>query len=604
MVKELTEQLMAGDSFPSPISPSTHLTVDNPPLSSPLSLQSPPISENRKLEVPLSPRMSTRRVRFGSILATDNHRLLLPFPIDAPKDELPEESLLETLARADTQQLEHELAQEQLQEADSTMRVPVPVMDFSLPKPPWKITKKDIEALRNVGNWAGLAARKWHGVKSLHIALPWRPFDGELIAIGQETIGGDEVAKGFLPTEEECNGAEAEFLNTFTTLCIKEDKTGEFLNYGNFEKEQVEKPENVASPFVGQQKQKTKEGSTFDDIVRRKRKRTTNTKGASQPKKKNPVGDMFNSSISLDAFLNSRALPPIKILAAPSRVLATVQPKPAAERLPKAPQLVAVPFPVPEIPSSLPPADFIVSTTLLSQRPLFRTIKALYPAARLIERDFSVPLGNDSIFGLPKSCSDNDDADLLLSPTTGLLLTTLQRLRQRSSLPGEAATFNSGKGIKERIARVCKRYEQLLVLVSTSSKLSSSRSDLEVVAEFFGFAAALGTECNIVPRVIEGGDDEIATWIVSTMLPHRYHLLEDETVWEQFLRKARCNAFAAQALLKSCKDVGGLRGFLVMDPEERRRRFEGIVGNRVWSRVEGALKGWGETEIKIEDGTI
>jgi hypothetical protein len=598
LAKELTEELLGEDSLPSPVTSPMRFTDDETSLSALLSLQPPPISENRKLEVPLSPPQSARRVRFGSILATDNHRFPLPMPIDEPKMEPPEESLLEALARSDAQQLERELAQEQLQEADSTMRVPIPVMDFSLPKPPWKLTENDKEAFKDVASWAGLAAKKWRGVSSIQIGLNWHPWTAEEAVIPKETIESDDSLTELL-SETDLEAAEAEFLNTFMTLCIKEEEVDETLPYGEFGKSAVETEvgypeEKPVRPLPKQPNSNPRMEKSFDELIR-KRKHAAGTKGASRPEKKNKetaTNDGFNAASSLDAFLNTRGSSPTKFperAGQPSVIQAkpkAATPKPVAE-----PQSTAS-FPAPKLPSNLSAAFFIISTTLLAQRPLFRAIKTLYPAAHLIERDFSAPLvGDDSIF----SHADNDDADLILSPKTGLILTTVQRLRQRSSLPGESAVFNSGKEVKERIKRVCRRYERLLIFVTSPSKMSS-KSDWEVIAEFFGFVAQLVENCNVVPRVIEGGDEVVAKWVVAVMLPHKYSLIEDETTWEQFMRKAGCNAFACQVVVRECKQAGGLRWFLALNGEERRKRFEGVVGSRVWGRIEMALLGWGEAQ--------
>ncbi|KAA8904680.1 hypothetical protein FN846DRAFT_25228 [Sphaerosporella brunnea] len=599
MAKELTEQLLKEDSFPSPASSPSQYIGAEPIPSSPLSLEPPPASEKPRLEVPLSPPLSAKRVRFGSILATDNHRLPFPLPIDAPKEEVPEENLLQAIAHADAQQLERELAQEQLQEADSVARLTVPVMDFSLPKPPWKISQKEaVDFLRNVDRWAGIAAKKRRGVRTLEIGMKWKPYTPEEIALPKETIEADNEVNELLLATEECDAAEQELINTFLNLGVNEGD--ELLPYGAFEqdfqeekgnaeKEQVEKSSET-HPEKQKKKQKKKENDSFNDLIRKRK----STKEALRPKKKKPVEkqekDRFNAATSLNAFLNLRARSPSSFPSSPAQPHAPQKkPKPTIQT-PAIATKPALPFPTPKLPT-LPATVFIVSTTLLSQRPLFRAIKTLCPAAHFIERDFSIPIGDDSSFNLLTKATEIDDADLLLSPKTGLILTTLQRLRQRSTLPGETALFASGQEIKKRIACVCTRYERLLVLITTPSQLSS-KSDQEVVAEFFGFVAAWLEECNIVPRVVVGTDEDVARWIVAMMRPGEWKLLEEETTWELFLRKAGCNAFAAQAVLGMCNEVGGMRGLLLMSAEERRGRFEGVVGQRVWARVERVLSGW------------
>ncbi len=87
-------------------------------------------------------------------------------------------------------------------------------------------------------------------------------------------------------------------------------------------------------------------------------------------------------------------------------------------------------------------------------------------------------------------------------------------------------------------------------------------------------------------------------------------LLQEETSWEVFLRRAGLNAFAAQEILLALKpptdgDVGGNRkmvggdggdgefglvAFVRMGMEERIRRFEHLLGGRrVLGRVSGRL---------------
>lgn len=83
-------------------------------------------------------------------------------------------------------------------------------------------------------------------------------------------------------------------------------------------------------------------------------------------------------------------------------------------------------------------------------------------------------------------------------------------------------------------------------------------------------------------------------------------LLQDETLWEIWLRRAGLNAFAAQAVLGALKQpsddrgpglqisdqVWGLPAFVLMGAEERRSRFEGMLGGReVLERVGRVVDG-------------
>lgn len=84
-------------------------------------------------------------------------------------------------------------------------------------------------------------------------------------------------------------------------------------------------------------------------------------------------------------------------------------------------------------------------------------------------------------------------------------------------------------------------------------------------------------------------------------------VLETETRWELFLRRAGLNPFAAQIVLlvlkkeegNSCSNTAaynnmgtktsGLSRFVEMSSETRRRLFTGLIGDRVLKRIEAIM---------------
>lgn len=271
-----------------------------------------------------------------------------------------------------------------------------------------------------------------------------------------------------------------------------------------------------------------------------------------------------------------------------------------------------------------------------------RHISVLYPAASIIERDFTSQAGlltSRSSLSNKKGTSSGpmeaEEADILLSPSTSLILTSLQKIKQRS-LPGQAMR----NPVKERIQRVALRCERLLVFVSEgrpppappttildhfSPTHKSSVSppahtlhdrDCEAITQLTSFSATLNTDITVT--YISGGEEDLAKWVVAAM--HRYgidsakaNLLQDETLWEIWLRAAGMNAFAAQVVLSELKgpdgqsagaerEMGGegsqseirslqsssaskaleygLPAFVLMGGEERTRRFEALLGGR------------------------
>lgn len=82
--------------------------------------------------------------------------------------------------------------------------------------------------------------------------------------------------------------------------------------------------------------------------------------------------------------------------------------------------------PPPPPPLDLPPSSIIVSSSLLQRRTFLKQVEHFHPKAELIYRDYTLPH------------SASAEADIILSPSTGLFLTTLQQIKQ-VPLPGQAA---------------------------------------------------------------------------------------------------------------------------------------------------------------------
>lgn len=200
-----------------------------------------------------------------------------------------------------------------------------------------------------------------------------------------------------------------------------------------------------------------------------------------------------------------------------------------------------------------------------------------------------------------------DEADIILSPSTGLILTTLRRIKQRS-LPGQSAH----SAIRDRIRRAAPRYERLLIVVSHESSQAFDHlgdEDGEAIADFTAFCSSVQEECRII--MVPEMEEDIAQWVVALMAKYGLHeshirLLQGETLWEVFLRRAGMNAFAAQAILGELKPpengasgsnarshaLGrfGLSAFIKMSLRERLTRFKPILGgDGVLTRVSTVL---------------
>jgi hypothetical protein len=278
----------------------------------------------------------------------------------------------------------------------------------------------------------------------------------------------------------------------------------------------------------------------------------------------------------------------------------------------------------------------VSSSLFCSQRGLMRRIETLYARSKLIDRNCGStvdpsPTANRSASDclLPDGLSD--EGDILLSPSTVILLTSLAKIKQRP-LPGHTGQH----GIRARITTVSLKFEHILVFISDGPSSSPfpaitppptlDERDTLALADFQAFCAA--SAASAVATYIPGGEDVFARHVVNIMAansfaPRSSHniasdnlLLERESLWERFLRKAGMNIFAAQVVLHTLSTVDlsnvgraaadansadpadmaavarGLSAFLAMPAGARTRTFAGVLGGeRVLSKVNGVLEG-------------
>lgn len=267
---------------------------------------------------------------------------------------------------------------------------------------------------------------------------------------------------------------------------------------------------------------------------------------------------------------------------------------------------------VPDVVSIDHAASIIVSSALLTRRDLIRTVQSILSTIEMIERALLPNAG-------PTTSADAYEADITISPTTGVLITTIQKLKQRP-LPGQVAFF----GVQERISSVSARYARLIVLVSegqqppggnngTSITAELDQRDCEALTDLSGLSTQLTAELEVV--YVPGDEAEVGMWIAALLsqhlrTPQAATLLPDETMWERFLRRAGMNAFAAQAVLAALKqpdarsegsapgmgdtntDQYGLAASVQMLADRRTERLDTVVNSRdIIQRVSNAIEG-------------
>ena len=635
--------------------------IEEPPSSPPLRK---PSREDAKAEVPLTPPHSTQPPPWKRKYVSFSEAIVevipeLPPPIPKPEnissedlDRFFAESIAPVAVKA-----ERSIEQEQLQEADTIHRVEVPTMDFSRPVAPWKASTSAAESANRSRSHKEMLSdmktnyfsrHKWPSSGATELALKWMPFPAALGRVETyETIPDEGVTKEFL-TQPECvdcatliwkrdglrvfddlEDSDDEQLGSATLL--DDDNIVSLLRKRKMELEQVYGGESQGIEDDERHKHLNK---PVNHEAFRKIPRLSPRPRPEAPMPKQTVHDQGNQAQvfpdsfagmnSLDNFISIRnkgtmnskltAQQPFhsKIRAQPlditMRQKATIVPVNVRQTL-DAPRPLAFPTPHIRIPDHA--SAFVVSTAFLLKRTLIRQIKQLYPSVEIIERDFTLhtafyeqqssPKPDEAIL---KSSTMADEADIILSPGTGLIVTTVQKIKQRP-LPGKIATST----IRERVRRATPRYERLVIIISYDpseipaidvDNMMASRfndKDGEALADFAAFCMAVDEECR--PIIAAGTEEDLACWIVSAKIKYgindpNVRLLQEETLWEVFLRRAGMNAFAAQVILSelklpdidpsdtqgqlAAKEGFGLSVFIRMSLAERLARFQNLLG--------------------------
>ncbi|KAL6710414.1 hypothetical protein ACN47E_009360 [Coniothyrium glycines] len=268
---------------------------------------------------------------------------------------------------------------------------------------------------------------------------------------------------------------------------------------------------------------------------------------------------------------------------------------------------------LPALPSNLAPCSIIISSKFLQQRHFMKAVEQLHPSLEVVYRDYS----------LLHSCAE--EADIIVSPCTGLVFSTLQQVKQRA-LPGQP----DASPLAQRLAGLSSRYERLMVVISEGlsremEEQGSSRPedvrDKEALQRLENVASKL--EGDVSVKLVRGGETALAHATVFEIaqysLPHGSVDLGDvkpcaeETTWEVFLRRIGLNPFAAQVVAAKLSPpfemhipvipdgssplqqaptipVSGLAAFLMMDGGRRVQSFQTILGgSRVLQRMGSIL---------------
>lgn len=600
--------------------------------------------EELKVEEPLSPAQPTdlpKSIRFSEMV------IEWPVSTGTPLTDPFESSYFEEAFGAAHEEAAQMSEQEGLIPADTTARVDVPIIDFSLPVPPWnalqsKLNSSSLLDMQKVimMDIIGNSLPKWPFNGKAKIRYNPFPHNFAKIALEEDFVGDDLTWKAFVKNPEDDKVIDTSTLTWKPPglRILRDVDDDDEIEPGQFEKGV---PQDL-SFLVKKRKIEIEEGGRVESSVAQDALTNVTAKQPARKKSSKPtdfvsaakelqldrpikggsllMGRAFSVGNLVENYLEIRGSKKAKLgdssyfakISGPAKA----QPTPAKSS-PQLELLLQLPIrsspvlktdtPLPAPPNKIPntPVNVIVASTLLKHRALIKYIEDQFPRIVLIERDFSA---HDTTVWMPNSVTRSpiasplaSEADIIVSPLVGIIIANLQKIKQKP-LPGQ----KTKPVIRERLEKVSARYEKLIVLVTEGRQDETTRelddSDCTAFSEFVGFALCLQTTINV--HFVGGGETTLAKWLVNAIAQHKVddELLADETHWELFLRRAGLNAFVAQHIignLKAPNDVDlsspsnaahfGLAAFVGMGREQRIARFGPVCGNQLMTRVSAVV---------------
>ena len=525
--------------------------------------------------------------------------------------------VIHELAAAKTEEAEKQVTHENLKSLGNNSRLLVPCMVFDIPPPDWQ--KKPETPQAHIGRLiSDRSALPWGVDVKISVEdkkkLRWTPFTP---CVGRVTVDmpvqlKKDALMGFFKGYESADILDVAAVGTRDTRVLKcleklpEDE--EFIALDINVTHHAPPGPSLSNGYLSTRKRRGHSlPGVFKEAKRQKGSSTTCTRSnvpglLVDPRNANAAGDLLSTYLSLHA--PEKAVPKTSSHFVAPTISKTSLPAKVAKD-----EVIVIDdghmigdTPAPQFQIS-GPGRFIISLNLGTS--LARRIEKHYPGVELLDRDYtkhntlvwSPGSGRSAAAMSPLSF----EADIAVSPATGIIVTTLAKCRQKF-LPGN----NHQASIREKVARLSTLYERLIVVVSEgnpSGEFSQMMSidDVRAHADFVGFTATLNASTRVV--YVGGGEDTLAKWIVALMCKHNHETTNtrqvailEETTWEKFLRQAGMNVYAAQVLIAALGGSGqGLVEFLQMTAEERIQRFGALFGgSRILCQVSTVLdQKWG-----------
>lgn len=260
----------------------------------------------------------------------------------------------------------------------------------------------------------------------------------------------------------------------------------------------------------------------------------------------------------------------------------------SSQTAPKFPEMILNITTPPVTPDQDPTEEFVCFLSTVTLKFHLSHVRSLdnSHSCRLIYRDYD-----------PKS---EPEADIIISPKTGILLTSAQSLTQKY-LPGSKGSREDiVSPIMERIYLTAPRYETVYIFICVLSAKANKQLQ-DAVTSLASFCNSLSEETTVIPMIISGADGAVTDWVkhlshteLSPLLPVIQSLGKSQTRGEITLREYGLNPFAACLVLGMGTTVDK---FVEMGASQRLCRFGDVLGERVLRRVGAAIE-----RGRIEEG--
>ncbi|RAL61109.1 hypothetical protein DID88_010448 [Monilinia fructigena] len=361
-------------------------------------------------------------------------------------------------------------------------------------------------------------SERWPGLKKLHVKLPWAPFKHDLGSVVGESLGNDDIWKSFV------HDTSDEMVITSSRILPGKWKGCEF-----FSNMKMMKRMNLRL-VISQ-----KEVEDISSIIRKRKSEMEDVRASTKGKNENTNPTLAELRVQVDHLLTTPDMRHDKsryqedtASNVPKRARPAAREQISLLGEPAAPE-THVPLPAPIVVAPETSISIIVSSTLLRNRLLVRSLQSLLPTLKICERDFSAHnttiWNHGSVIRSSVTSTLTYEADIIISPTTGLILTTLQHIKQKP-LPGHKTAVP----IRDRLEKASGRYENLIILVS-SPPIELGDSDCIAWANFVGFTLTLqaGIIVNYILVDSNNPDDQVMAKYISALIiqhlpPSSYNL--------------------------------------------------------------------------------